>query len=245
MIDAIGDGDIFAAAGEDFTNLPCHIGLVHRMGNIDRLDPALVKKPGEKLGDPTPVPGVHGVNMRGEDSCDGLEIHTLSRVAKEGRRAIWDKVQKIRHTPGCENIFLVDTASQTGVRVTRTLKSQYEVTLDDSFTFKQFPDVIGVCGAWREISYQGGIVPWADRPLWQIPLGSLIPQKAANLIVADRCFSYEKSMAEIARIIGAALLTGQAAGVAAAVCLLGITDVQEADNRKVQRILLDQNAFLG
>lgn len=245
VIDATGDGDIFAAAGEDFTNLPYHIGLVHRMGNIDRLDPAVVKKLGKELGDPTPIPGVHWVNMRGEDGSDGLDIVTLSRLTMEGRRAIWEKVRKIKQTPGCEDIFLLDTASQTGVRVTRILKGQYELTLDDSFTFKKFPDVIGVCGAWREMSYQGGIVPRAERPLWQIPLRSLIPLKTANLAVAGRCFSYEKDLAEDARIIGAALLTGQAAGAAAAVCLRKNISVQEADAREVQKILLDQNAFLG
>jgi hypothetical protein len=163
----------------------------------------------------------------------------------EGRRAIWDKVRNIKQIPGCEDVFLLDTASQTGVRVTRILKGQYELTLDDSFTFKQFPDVIGVCGAWREMSYQGEIVPRAHRPLWQIPLRSLIPQKTANLVVAGRCFSYEKALVEDARIIGAALLTGQAAGVAAAVCLKNDVSIQEADARKVQKILLDQNVFLG
>ena len=245
VIDATGDGDIFAAAGENFTNLPYYIGLVHRLGGIDKVDPALVEKIGKELGDPTPVPGVHWVNMRGEDGSDGLDIYTLSRTTIDGRRAIWEKVRKIKQTPGCNDIFLLDTASQTGVRVTRLLKGQYQLTLDDSFTFKQFHDVIGVCGAWREISYQGGIVPRAERPLWQIPLRSLIPQKTANLIIAGRCFSYEKSLAEDARIIGAALLTGQAAGVAVAVCLQGNTSVQEVDSHSVQRILLDQNVFLG
>jgi hypothetical protein len=245
VIDATGDGDIFAAAGEDFTNLPYNIGLIHRIGNVDKLDAALVNNLGKELGDPTPIPGVHWVNMRGEDGSDGLDIHTLSSVTMDGRRTIWEKVRKIKQIPGCEDVFLLDTASQTGVRVTRILKGQYELTLDDSFTFKQFPDVIGVCGAWREMSYQGEIVPRAHRPLWQIPLRSLIPQKTANLVVAGRCFSYEKALVEDARIIGAALLTGQAAGVAAAVCLKNDVSIQEADARKVQKILLDQNVFLG
>jgi hypothetical protein len=245
VIDATGDGDIFAAAGEGFTNLPYHIGLVHRLGGIESIDPALMEKMGKELGDPTPLPGVHWVNMRGEDGSDGLDIHTLSSVTMDGRRTIWEKVRKIKQIPGCEDVFLLDTASQTGVRVTRILKGQYQLTLDDSFTFKQFPDVIGVCGAWCEISYQGGIVPRAERPLWQIPLGSLIPQKTPNLVVAGRCFSYEEALAEDARIIGAALITGQAAGAAAAVCLQENKKIQEVNPGKVQRILLDQGVFLG
>jgi hypothetical protein len=159
VVDATGDGDIFAWAGEAYSNLPYHIGLVHRLGNVDQVEAGLVEKLGKELGDPTPLPGVRWVNMRGEDGSDGLDIYTLSRLTQKARRSIWEKVQQIKQTPGCEKIFLLDTASQIGVRVTRLLEGQYQLTLEDSFTFKQFPDVIGLCGAGREIKYRDKMVP--------------------------------------------------------------------------------------
>ena len=245
VVDATGDGDIFAWAGEDYTNLPYHIGLVHRLGNVDQVETELVEKMGKELGDPTPLPGVRWVNMRGEDGSDGLDIYTLSRLTREARRSIWEKVQRLKQMPGCEKIFLLDTASQTGVRATRLLEGQYQLTLEDSFTYKQFPDVIGLCGAWREIKYRGAMVPRNERPVWQIPLRSIIPRKTANLVVAGRCFSYKAVLAEDARIIGAALLTGHAAGAAAAVGLREGVSIQEVDSTSVQKILLDQGAYLG
>ena len=40
VIDATGDGDLFAAAGAEFEHRSHNIGLVTRVGNLDRVDPA-------------------------------------------------------------------------------------------------------------------------------------------------------------------------------------------------------------
>ena len=88
VVDATGDGDIFALAGEGYTNLPYHIGLVHRIGNVDKVDPAQVEALGLELGYPTPLPSVRWVNMYGQKDSDGLDIYTLSRITIESRREI-------------------------------------------------------------------------------------------------------------------------------------------------------------
>ena len=245
IVDATGDGDIFALAGEQYASIPYHIALFHRIGNVDRIPPAVAEELGLELGYPTPLPGVNWVHMFGQKDCDGLDLHTLTRVAIQSRREIWEKIQALKRIPGCEPLFLLDTASQTGVRVTRMLHGLYTLTLDDSFTFKTFTDVIGVCGAWRDIQYRGELVPRARRPLWHIPLRSLLPCNTCNLLVAGRCFSYQPDLAEDARIIGAALLTGHAAGAAAVVSLQRSLPVQQLPAAEVQKILLDQNAWLG
>jgi len=38
VVDCTGDGDIFHWAGESYNTMNYHIGLVHRLGNIDRID---------------------------------------------------------------------------------------------------------------------------------------------------------------------------------------------------------------
>ena len=245
VVDASGDGDVFAMAGESFINMPYHIGLAHRLGNIDRVNQNALgfKKIG--LGHPTPNASVNWVNMLGQANSDGLDLYTLSKLNQEHRIRIWEDFQKIKAIPGYEQVYILDTASQLGVRVSRVLAGQYRLTLEDSMTFHQFDDVVGVCGAWRDITYRGQVVKKSERPIWQIPLRALLPQKTTNLIVAGRCFSYEKELVEDARIIGTALLTGQAAGAAAVVAMQKQVRVQEIDHPAVQRILLDQNAYLG
>jgi hypothetical protein len=245
VVDATGDGDVFAWADEDFVNLPYYIGLVHRLGNVDRIDTSAPGYKKLKAGAATPNPSVNWVNMHGEDEQDGINLFTLSDLTQRCRIRIWDDFEKLKATPGYESVFILDTASQIGVRVSRILRGKYQLKLEDSMKFKQFEDVIGICGAWRDIKYKGEIVPKAERPVWQIPLRSLIPLRTRNLIVAGRCFSFEEELSEDARIIGTALLTGHAAGAAAVVAFQGGGDVQNLEPQLVQSLLKEQNAYLG
>jgi hypothetical protein len=63
--------------------------------------------------------------------------------------------------------------------------------------------------------------------------------------VAGRCFSFERALVEDARVIGACLITGHAAGVAAAVAVSAGSSVQEADVGRIRSVLAEQKAHLG
>lgn len=153
--------------------------------------------------------------MWGKENQNALDVINLSQLQMDYRREIWENVQKIRQTPGHEEVFLLDTASQLGVRMSRILDSEYRLTLKDTMTFKSFDDVIGISGAWRNMLYKGEKILETERPLWQIPYRSLLPKKTDNLLVAGRCFCFERDLVEDARIIGTCLVTGHGAGAAA------------------------------
>lgn len=245
IIDCTGDGDIFHWAGDGYDTMKYHIGLVHRLGNVDRIDPT---KPGYQkmnVGKPTPIPSVNWVNMRGRDEQDGVDVLTLSQLQTEYRLKIWDDLQKIRQIPGHEEVFLLDSASQLGVRVSRILEGEYRLSLEDTMTYKSFDDVIGVCGAWTTTLFKGKRVDTAQRPMWQIPYRSLLPRKTENLIVAGRCFSYTRDMVEDGRIIGTALITGHGAGAAAGLAVKDKNPVKNIDVGKLKSLLKEQGAWLG
>ena len=245
FVDCTGDGDVFAWAGEPFETMRYHIGLVHRLGNVDRVDPT---KPGYKklsIGGATPIPGVNWVNMNGKRDQDGLDLFNLSRLQQDYRIAVWDSVEKIRATPGYESVFLLETAPQLGVRMSRILEGQHRLTFADSMSFKTYDDTIGVSGAWITVGHGAGAVPAANRPMWQIPYRSLVPKRTRNLLVAGRCFSFDRELVEDARVIGACLVTGHGAGVAAAIAARIGSSVQDADITKIRSTLLEQKAWLG
>lgn len=245
VVDCTGDGDILQFTGEKFENFFYHIGLVHRLGNIDRIDKT---KPGYKempIGDRTPIPSVNWVNMHGDDNQNGIDLYALSELQQKYRIAIWEQSQRIKKTPGYEEVFLLDTAPQLGVRMSRILDGQYRLTLDDSMTYKRFDDSIGVSGAWTNLLYKGKRIKPNERPSWQIPYRSLLPKKTSNLLVAGRCFSFEKNLVEDARIIGTCLVTGQGAGVAAAVAVASGKAVSDVDSKRLQTILKEQKANIG
>lgn len=245
VVDCSGDGDISHWAGEQYYEMQYHIGLVHRLGNIDRIDRT---KPGYAeldIGGPTPIPSVNWVNMHGLDDQDGLDVVNLSRLQQEYRMEIWKHVQQIRNTPGYEEVFLLDTASQIGVRMSRIVEAEYRLTLEDTMTYKAFDDVIGISGAWTTMLYKGKRVPREERPLWQIPYRSLVPKHADNLLVAGRCFCFEPALVEDTRIIGTCLITGHGAGAAAGLAVKEGTRVRDLDIHKLKEELTGQNAWLG
>ena len=245
VIDCTGDGDILHLAGEDYDIMNYELGLVHRLGNIDRINKEAAGNNDLNIGGETPIPSVNWVNMVGGDYEDALDFRRLSELQQQHRIEIWEGVQQIRSVPGYEEVFLLDTAAQQGVRMSRILKGKYRLTLDDSMTFKSFDDNIGISGAWTSLLYQSKRVPMDERPLWQIPYRALLPQKTKNLLVAGRCFSFEQDLFQDARIIGTCLITGHGAGVGAALASNTGNSVQELDVKEIQKILLAQDAYLG
>lgn len=245
VIDCTGDGDVFHWAGESYEMMNYEIGLVHRLGNIDRIDKS---KPGYKemkIGGTTPIPGVNWVNMSGGQYENGIDFKKLSELQRQHRFDIWDQVQEIRSTPGYEKVFLLDTACQQGVRMSRILDGEYQLTLEDSMTYQSFDDVIGISGGWISVLYEGRRTAWRDRPMWQIPYRSLLPKKTQNLLVAGRCISFEKDLFQDTRIIGTCLVTGQGAGAAAAIASNQDKSTREVDINELQQLLKKQNVFLG
>ena len=235
VVDATGDGDLFAAAGAEYEHRKYRIGLVHRLGNLDKVDAAKAgRDPKPKdLGLPTPVPGVHWVNLQGPDA-DGVDVAELTRLELNHRRHIWRSVEKLRHTPGYEKVYLLETAPQLGVRITRVLRGTHTVTRKDLSAGTEFPDVVAVGG-----SENGQHGPW------QVPYGALLPVKLDGLLAAGRCISAEAKMADLVRLIPNCFATGHAAGAAAAVAVQDRCRPRDVDVSKVQKLLRQQEAYLG
>ncbi|HPC93438.1 MAG TPA: FAD-dependent oxidoreductase [Sedimentisphaerales bacterium] len=235
VVDATGDGDLFAAAGAEFEHRSHNVGLVSRIGNLDRVDAEKARqapKP-KHLGSATPVPGVNWVNLTGPE-VDGLDIATLTRMEMNHRKFIWNNVQRTRQTPGYEKVYLVETAPQLGVRITRVLNGLNRVRLSDLRNATKFPDVVGVGGSSA-----------ATHGEWQIPYGALVPTKVDNILAAGRCISVDMGMADLVRLVPNCFVTGHAAGVAAAVAVKDNCRPRDVDIAKVQKILRQQEAYLG
>ena len=235
VIDATGDGDVFAAAGASFEHRSHNVGLVSRIGNLDRVnkEKANGSPQPRRLGSPTPIKGINWVNLRGPE-VDGLDVATLTRMEMNHRKFIWNNIQKNRKIPGYESMYLVETAPQLGVRITRVLDGLKSVTLADLKAGTKFPDVVAVGGSER-----------GEHGEWQIPYGALVPVKTDNVLAAGRCICMDIRMADLVRLIPNCFVTGHAAGVAGAVAVTDSCRPRDADIKKIQKILRQQEAYLG
>jgi len=213
-----------------------NIGLVSRIGNLDKVDRARAKtnpKPPRGLGSATPIPGVNWVNMLGPET-DGLDVSVLTRMEMNHRRFIWENLQKMRKTPGYEKVSLLETGPQLGVRITRALAGVKTLSADDVNKGARYPDVVAVGGFTRP-----------ERDEWHISYGCLLPKKVDNVLASGRCISAAIKTADNIRLIPVCFATGHAAGVAAAVAAKDGCTPREVELPKVQAILKQQDAYLG
>jgi ribulose 1,5-bisphosphate synthetase/thiazole synthase len=235
IVDATGDGDIFAAAGAEHEQRLHAIGLVHRVGNVDRAEMDKLKEAGFKsLGSVEPLTSVKWINLRGP-STDALDIAELTRLEMEHRRSIWNRVQKLRKTPGGEKLFLLQYAPQLGVRISRLLAGTQCLTAQQANAGTKFPDAIAV-GGWPGSPTRGG---------WPIPYGVMVPKKLDGLLAAGRCICVDEKLIEDMRLISPCLMTGHAAGAAAALAVRSNCRPRDVEIPRLQQLLKDQGAYLG
>lgn len=81
-------------------------------------------------------------------------------------------------------------------------------------------------------------------PSYTIPLGALIPQSTDNLIIAEKGISVSNVANGATRLQPVVLLTGQAAGVLAALSSLNAVSPRLVPVRSVQQHLLDAKAYI-
>ena len=88
--------------------------------------------------------------------------------------------------------------------------------LDDDMYGRHFDDSIGLYADWRKCGY-----------VWETPYRTLLPEKINGVLAAGRCMGAVGDAWETFRVIPAAAMTGEAAGVAAALSVKKNCDPKE------------------
>ncbi|CAN5498510.1 FAD-dependent oxidoreductase [soil metagenome] len=182
---------------------------------------------------------------------DGTNAEQLSRAEVEGRRQIVDFFSFLRESaPGFENAYILEIAPQLGIRETRRIIGQYQLTETDVLQCASFDDTIGVNGWMIEEHVAGDVkfvfqdIPHA-RGFNHLPYRMLLPLRVNNLLVAGRCGSMTHMGQSAARVSGACFVMGQAAGTAAAQAISAGVLPRDVDVMALQRQLEADGAYLG
>jgi hypothetical protein len=183
------------------------------------------------------VPGLfqvgHSVGMLNAPHVfhtDALRCRSLSDGMIRGRQLAQEYIAFYRkYVPGCENLEHVTTASLMGVRESRRIVGEYEMTFADYIGRRQFPDQIAVFNKavdihvyddsdaeyqryYKEYNETGRLKPGE---FYGIPYSILVPKGWRNLWVAGRCNSSDVRVHGSIRVQPAASMMGQAVGTAA------------------------------
>jgi glycine/D-amino acid oxidase-like deaminating enzyme len=159
--------------------------------------------------------GVHGLARKGfayvfgpyvRGSC--LEPRETSRMEADAAERVWQQMKLVRRVPGLENASVVQVAPSLGVRASRHVECEYQISHGDTLEGAKFPDAVG----------QGcKFVPWLpDRRefrgrVFQIPFRALLPLQVEGLLIGGRAISN----GNVRNMVSCAV-AGQACGTAAA-----------------------------
>ncbi len=149
---------------------------------------------------------------------DGTDPNDLTVGEMRGRREAIHALEALRgYMPGCEQAKLRNFGMTLGVRDTRKIDAQYNLTGNDVREQGRFDDAIGIFPEFID-GYGVLILPTTGR-YWQLPYRALVPKGVANLLVAGRCIGGDKISHASARNMMCCAVAGQGAGVAAAVSI--------------------------
>jgi hypothetical protein len=274
VIDASGDLDIGAKAGEDYELAGEHdspvqsLTTIFYMANVDnekafsisQEERTLIMQQAHESGKyqltriggsihPTPHPGFVHANLTRIPNVNAVDPFAMTAAEIEGRKQVQEYVRfLINEYPGFENAYLASTACGIGVRETRRLKGKYVLTGDDVRKGAKFEDAVACCSAPIEDHIAGKNVQWQyleSGDYYQIPYRALLPVKSKNLIVAGRCLSATHDGQASARNSAQCMAMGEAAGLAAALCCENGKDPDELDINSFKKELTDQGVLLA
>lgn len=170
---------------------------------------------------------------------DGTSADDLTRGEIEGRAQVMDAMKALRaFMPGCEDARLRNFGMTIGIRDTRKIDALYDMTEKDVRDQARFPDSIGIFPEFID-GYGVLILPTTGR-YFHVPYRALVPRGVAGLIVAGRSIGGDKISHASVRNMMCCTVSGQGAGVAAAVSLRLDQPFATLDVRAVQDELVRQ-----
>jgi hypothetical protein len=164
----------------------------------------------------------------------GVDVTDLTRVEVESRRRMVAHLDYFRrHAPGFEHAWLMLSAPQIGVRHTRRLVGRHKLTIEDWRAGTVFEDEVGVSPS-----------PSQKFASVSVPYRALVARDLDNLLAPGRHMACDPQTQAFMREIPQCWLTGQAAGVAAALAVSEGVPVADVDVDALQAELVRQGVYL-
>jgi len=274
-IDATGDGDLAAWSGASFKRGYDEEGSVQMsslcfsFANIDSYDyingPTLYVWKDESTplykavrSGKYPLVDTHFCNNlvgpdviqcnAGHMTVDTTDPWAISEAMILGRQKAVQYLEAMKDVrPSTfSNAFVVKTASLLGVRDSRRIEGDYIFTVEDWRQRKSFEDEIGRNCYYIDV-HSGKHKPehYKKGESHGIPYRCLTPKGIKNLLTAGRCISTDEQAFGSTRVMPCCLVTGEAAGMAAAHAIKQTrNDVHKIDTSYLRKRLKEEGQLI-
>jgi len=199
-----------------------------------------------------------GGNIGHTFGLDSTDERSITEALLWARKSLpeYERYYK-RYLKGFEQMELVATASQLGARESRRILGDYVLNLQDFKSRAVFPDEIGRynyavdihaakpdLASYKRYANDFRNLRYGKGESYGVPYRCLVPRKLTNVLVAGRCVSTDRYMQSSIRVMPGCFITGQAIGVAAAICAEKGCDARGFPVTELQRRLKDPGAYL-
>lgn len=179
---------------------------------------------------------------------DGTRVEELTRAEIVLADMVDRWLENIRRLPGFERAFLL-ACPEIGVRETRHIQGDFVLAIEDVYHQVEFPDSIGrgshpIDTRPRPQWLADPATSYPPRWYFHIPFRSLLAKDKRNLLVAGRCISATHEAFGCIRPTVQCMITGEAAGTAAALAVRHGTTPRELPFPVLREALLAQGAKL-
>jgi len=205
-------------------------------------------------------PGCVGFNAGHVYHVDNTDPESVSAGIIKGRRmaAAYREALAEYKPEWFGEAFLVSTGALLGVRETRRIIADYELTIEDYIARRTFPDEICRNAYFIDIHLSSEIARKGD---WEkrlnrnamryepgeshgIPYGSLCPKELHNVLVAGRCIGTDRTVNGSVRVMPVCLNTGEAAGLAAAMAARDGGGIRGVDVARLRESIRARGGYL-
>lgn len=179
----------------------------------------------------------------------GTDVWELTEAEWISRRQMRQIGEFLRNrVPGFADAYIAQSGTTIGVRETRRIVGEYQLTAEDVLTCRTFEDAVARGTYPIDIHDPQGKGTILRRlpagGAYDIPLRCLLPDGVDRLLVAGRCISGTHEAHASYRVTPIAMATGHAAGVCAAIAAATNQPPRDVDHRAVQLELVRQGANL-
>ena len=206
FVDASGDADIAWRSGTptaDGVNYLSIWGMGYSMEAAERA---------VKSGDGSPLAQLIGWGasdtgagqIPGVEPFVGISGKKVSRFIVQSRKLALNAYKELhaQRENGRKYAFPAMLPGMANYRMSRRIQAEYTIGTGEKFT--HFPDSVGCMPDWR-----GG------NDIWCLPYRALLPLNLPGVLAAGRCIGSEGEAWQVFRVILAAAMSGEVAGLAA------------------------------
>ena len=259
IVDATGNATMAALAGAERVKSPDSIrqpgsfffwisskGMDFDWEAVNRAQKKAIED-GELLPTDMPVGMSFFISKGGGSGCyiplaDNSTPEARAETNRRGMEARDRVLAFIRRQKGLENVELVSSAREVGVRETYRVVGEKTITEQD-YLQGIVPNDALAWSYWMVDEHKAGktarLVFLEEDKVGAIPLGAMLPKGVNNMLVAGRAISSDQGTNSALRVQASCMAMGQAAGVVAALATAQHCDPRDVPLDLVRKCLTD------